>query len=109
MKKQTYILVIAVFLVSMSCQFLIPNTDSNRDGVVISSCAEVVSAVRNVQPRGIPQALLDTGIKQGDEFNVNEYFKVLPHLSMQDGYLLDYVYQVDGLGAYPILYAHPVD
>jgi hypothetical protein len=109
MKKQTYLLVLAVFVVSMSCQFLIPTTDSNRDGVVISSCADAVSAVRSVQPRGIPQALLDTGIKQGEEFDVNEYFKALPHLSMQDGYLLDFVYQVDGLGAYPILYARPVD
>jgi hypothetical protein len=28
---------------------------------------------------------------------------------MQDGYSLDYVYQVDGLGAFPILYALPDD
>jgi hypothetical protein len=53
--------------------------------------------------------LLETGIKQGGEFDVNEYFKVLTHISMQDEYSLDYVYQVDGLGAYPILYALPVD
>jgi hypothetical protein len=44
---------------------------------------------------------------QAGEFDVNEYFKVLTHISMQDGYSLDYVYQLDGLGAYPILYALP--
>jgi len=89
---------------SLACQFLIP---SNRDGTVISACTEIVKAVRGVQPGGAPQALLETGIKQGDEFDVNDYFDVLPHLSMQEGYSLDYVYQVDSLGAYPILYALP--
>jgi hypothetical protein len=68
-----------------------------------------VAAVRTLQPTGIPQALLETGVKQGDEFDVNDYFKVLTNISMQDGYSLDYVYQVDGLGAYPILYARPND
>lgn len=109
MKKQIYFLVLAVFVVSMSCQFLIPTAPSNRDGAVISSCADIVSAVRSLQPRGIPQALLETGIKQGDEFDVNKYFKALAHISMQEGYALDYVYQSDGLGAYPILYARPTD
>jgi hypothetical protein len=28
---------------------------------------------------------------------------------MQDGYVLDYVYQNDGLGGYPLLYPRPVD
>jgi hypothetical protein len=44
-----------------------------------------------------------------DAFDVNNYFKVLPHLSMQDGYALDYVYRLDGLGSFPYLYARPVD
>ncbi len=109
MKRQTYFLVLIVFLFSMACQLLFPTTDTDRDGVVISSCADVVSAVRRLQPTNTPQALLETGIKQGGEFDVNEYFEALTHISMQDGYLLDYVYQVDGLGAYPILYALPVD
>jgi len=77
--------------------------------MVISTCTDVVKAVRGIQPGGAPQTLLETGVKQGDEFDVNEYFDVLTHISMQDGYSLDYVYQVDSLGAYPILYARPVD
>ena len=28
---------------------------------------------------------------------------------MQDGYTLDYVYQNDSLGGFPLVYAHPVD
>jgi len=108
MKKQMVIPVIATFLFSMACQLLFP-TSTNRDGIVISSCADVVQAFRGVQPGGVPQALLETGIKQGDEFDINEYFKVFTHISMEEGYTLDYVYQVDSLGAYPILYAHPAD
>lgn len=108
MKRQTIFLVLVILLFSLACQFLFPTT-SDRDGVIITACANVVKAVRNIRPGGAPQALLETGVKQGGEFDVNEYFKALTHLSMQEGYTLDYVYQVDGLGAYPILYARPAD
>jgi hypothetical protein len=54
-----------------------------------------------------PQHLLDTGIKRGDEFDANGYFTVLNHISMQDGYLLDYVYISESLGGSPLLYARP--
>ncbi len=47
--------------------------------------------------------------KTGGEFDVNEYFSVLDHLSMEPGYVLDYVYVYDGMGGYPILYARPED
>jgi len=68
-----------------------------------------VAAVGDVQPGDIPDHLLETGIKQGDEFDANQYFDVLTHVSMQEGYVLDYVYQTDSLGAFPLLYARPVD
>ena len=104
MKKQTIFLLLGVFIASLACQTLIP---TSRDGTVISGCSDIVTAVNEIQPTDIPQALLKTGVKQGDEFDVNDYFKVLQHISMQDGYSLDYVYQVDSLGAYPVLYALP--
>lgn len=50
-----------------------------------------------------------TGKKQGNEFDVSQYFNVLTHISMREGYALDYVYQKDDLGGYPILYARPLD
>jgi hypothetical protein len=105
MKKQSYFILFAVLLSSLACQFLIPS----RTGTVISNCAEIVSGVANLQTGDIPQHLFDTGIKQGNEFNVNQYFDVLTHISMQDGYILDYVYQNDSLGGFPLVYAHPVD
>jgi hypothetical protein len=107
MKKQIVFLVLAVFAISLACQVFAPPTVTTREGTVISDCAETVSAMTDIQPGKIPQVLLETGVKQGGEFNVNDYFKVLTHLSMQKGYSLDYIYQVDGLGAYPLLYALP--
>ena len=50
-----------------------------------------------------------TGEKRGDEFDVSQYFDVLNHISMREGYALDYVYQNDDLGGYPLLYARPMD
>lgn len=48
-------------------------------------------------------------VKQGTEFDVNQYFKVLTHLQMKPGYVLDYVYHYDGMGGLPKLYARPSD
>lgn len=108
MKKRTVFLLLVSFLLSLSCQFLFPTT-TDRDGTIVSACTDVVQAFRGVQPGTIPPSLLETGTKQGGEFDVNDYFKAFTHISMEQGYTLDYVYQVDGLGAYPILYARPVD
>ena len=89
--KKRIIALLMVFAVSLACQAFTPPIE--REGTVISDCAAKVRAVIEIQPTKIPQALLETGIKQGDEFNANDYFKVLTHISMQEGYSLDYVYQ----------------
>jgi hypothetical protein len=68
-----------------------------------------VSAVAGLQAGDIPEQLFNTGIKQGGEFDANQYFSVLTHISMQEGYALDYVYENDGMGGYPLLYVRPVD
>lgn len=107
MKKQISVLVALAFVISLACQFFAPPT--KRAGTAISNCAEIVRAVIALQSSDIPEHLMETGTKQGGEFDVNEYFTVLKHVSMQDGYTLDYVYPVDFLGAFPYLYARPVD
>jgi len=89
--KKRIVALLMVFAVSLACQAFTPPIE--REGTVISDCAAKVRAVIEIQPTKIPQALLETGIKQGDEFNANDYFKVLTHISMQEGYSLDYVYQ----------------
>ncbi len=105
MKKPTIFALLLVFASSLACQFLTPT----RPGTVILSCAEIVSAIAHIQAGEIPQHLFETGKKQGKEFDVHRYFDVLTHISMQEEYALDYVYQIDSLGGYPLLYAHPVN
>jgi hypothetical protein len=65
--------------------------------------------MNNLQAGTIPESLWTTGKKSGDELDVNQYFNVLTHISMRHGYALDYLYQIDDLGGYPLLYARPVD
>lgn len=105
MKKPTTLLFLLLLIVTQACQSIAPS----RPGTRISDCPEIIFEIRNLQAGDIPQYLLLTGKKQGGEFDVSQYFDVLTHISMQDGYALDYVYQNDDLGGYPLLYARPVD
>jgi len=99
-------LLLGVVIFSLACQALFP---PNRDGVVITDCAGILDSISSVQPGDIPQQLMDSGIKTGGEFDANDYFNVLSHVSMQEGYVLDYVYPVDSLGTRPVLYARLED
>jgi hypothetical protein len=47
--------------------------------------------------------------KIGTEFDVNRYFSVLDHLSMQPGYILDWVYYYEFIGGEPVIYARKSD
>jgi hypothetical protein len=105
MKKPTFILILLFCFSSFSCHSL----GSSRPGMVMSDCSRIVSEVRALQPGTIPAHLLLTGKKRGDEFDVNQYFEPLSHIAPREGYVLDYVYQDDGLTGYPWLYARPVD
>jgi len=105
MRYQSPVFLLVIFIFSVACQFLSPA----RPGAVIADCADTVAALGDAWPGDIPQHLLDTGTKRGDEFDANQYFNVLTHLSMQEGYALDYVYQSDSLGGFPLLYARPAD
>lgn len=72
---------------------------------------EVVDAFAGLNgSQDLPDHLMqEDAEKNGSEFDVNEYFAVLDHLSMEPGYVLDYVYIYDGMGGYPVLFARPED
>jgi hypothetical protein len=58
----------------------------------------------------LPAYLTEGGTRQREgEFDANETFSVLSHLSMEPGYVLDYVYVSASLAGWPLLYARPVD
>lgn len=70
----------------------------------------VVDNLRAIQPVGIPEHLQEYDcVKTGEDFDVNDYFSVLPHLSMEPGYVLDYVYFYDFMGGRPIIYVREAD
>jgi hypothetical protein len=104
MKRPAIFLLLIFFASSLACQFLAPS----RPGTVISACSTIVSEISNLQTGTIPEYLSTTGKKGGEELDVNQYFNVLTHISMREGFTLDYVYQIDSLGGYPLLYARPV-
>ena len=41
--------------------------------------------------------------KKAGDFNVESYFTVMKHMSMEPGYRLDYVYHYDWMGGYSVL------
>ena len=58
----------------------------------------------------LPDYLIEGGARQrAGEFDANETFSVLSHVSMEPGYVLDYVYFSEFAGGEPLLYARPVD
>ena len=57
------------------------------------------------QGLGMPAHLSKApAIKLETDFDVNRYFTVLNHLSMESGYQLDYAYNFSSIGGLPILY-----
>jgi hypothetical protein len=79
--------------------------------VSVYSWQSTISAMDSLQSAEVPDHLLvEDAVKTGDEFDVNDYFTVLTHLSMEPGYVLDYVYCYDdSFAGGPAVYARPVD
>jgi hypothetical protein len=85
-----------------------------QNSKAITSAQSTVDALASVQPSGaIPDHFTidyhGDVVRNEDDFDVNVYFGALTHLSMEPGYVLDYLYQMDGLGGAPFIYARPVD
>ena len=75
--------------------------------IITDECRAVVDGIYNLQ-EGLefPEHLLDENlIKQSSDFDPNQYFSVLRHLSMESGYKLDFLYFGDELGGLPLVYA----
>ncbi len=73
----------------------------------LSPCQKTVADVAALwMDYSLPEHLLEPdAVKTGQEFDVNAYFSVLDHLSVQPGYMLDYVYDYGGSGGSPVIYA----
>ncbi len=93
-----------------------PPTTTTLSQDALPSAQAAVNALVAAQPSGdIPQhfladmpATVDVVRIDGD-FDVNAYFGVLTHLSVEPGWVIDYLYQADGMGGRPFIYARPAD
>jgi len=56
-----------------------------------------------------PSYLVKGDGKKGGEFDANQYFSVLDQLSLQEGFVLDYLYYPGQIGGEPILYPRRSD
>ena len=101
--KKHLVLLLMVFLASLSAC----GKDAPDYG-----CSEAFSALSPVyQDMGIiPEHFrVENPVENGTEFDPNRFIDALTHLSLEPGYVLDYVYTYDGMGGYPTLFARPVD
>jgi hypothetical protein len=69
-----------------------------------------VQAVAALRDRGYLSLDFLRGLVEGTEegFDANEYFSVLSHLSIEDGYTLGYLYYLEeDFGGHPVVHARP--
>lgn len=110
-KNRALVTVILLSFVAVSCS--LPFSLSNFFGGQASSGggseeyqADVDSLRSMTRGMDIPAQLLEASQpRPADAFDPNQLLIPLDHLTLEPGYTLDYFYHVDGLGAYPLLYA----
>ena len=109
MNKFSMIAIVALISAMLACQAIIPTQPPTGDSDL--DCHETTVAVNDLwSGLTFPQYFREANpARQGDEFDPNRYFVAFTHLTMQDGYVLDYVYHQDGMGGYPLLYARLAD
>jgi hypothetical protein len=76
---------------------------------VTSLCETNVKSVQEIK-KGltIPDHFYDEEVVKTDEdFDVNSYFDILEHLSVEPGYYIDYVYFWGFSAQWPVIYASP--
>jgi hypothetical protein len=99
--RSTCIAAAALFLLSAACP---PD-----DRLVPENAQVTVNAVSNLNIAPLPEHLMaPEPARRGDEFDVSEYFSVLDHLSVRDGYIVNWIYRWDTMGGAPCLYSRPV-
>ncbi len=76
-----------------------------------TTCRESIDGVRALtQDLGLPDHFLQGNpTKTSEDFDVNSLLSALDHLTVTQGYTLDFVYFADGLGGKPVIYSRAID
>jgi hypothetical protein len=93
--------------VACSCPFNLSDWFGKKETSDTEAWQSTVTELKSlVQEQQIPDFLIDPEMPQeGEAFDPNQLLEPLTHLRLTPGYTLDFVYQFDGMGGYPILYA----
>jgi len=94
-------------VIPVAAQDPTPMETSEDDLMTVCRDAVEGMAVLTADLRMPDHLLVENPAKTAEDFDVNAYFDVLDHLTVEEGYFLDYVYQVDFMGGYPVLYVLP--
>ncbi len=96
--------ILGLYLLTLACSLSRPTPTPSQEAIEAQRTVDAMVALK--RDLEFPEHFREgDAARTGDEFDVNQYFTVLQHLSMEPGYVLDYVYHLDALGGLPILYA----
>lgn len=111
MKNSMKLFIKSVMLVGLS--FLLISCISQKKHDLTEECSVIIDAEYQMKKDLLfpDHFYVEGGVapREGD-FDPNEYFQILPHLSIEPGYVLDYLYSFsDYWGGSPIIYARKID
>ena len=103
-----YKIILLLILLGMGVMSAQSNPSGNTSEMA-TVFQEQIDAMRAAQPNDLPDHFMDgtAASRQEGDFDPNVYFSIFTHVSMDPGYVLDYVYRGDHLGGNPVLYARP--
>lgn len=102
------VLLVPLWLAAAACLLSRPTPTPSQGAIEAQRTVDAMAALK--RDLKFPEHFKSgDAARTGDEFDVSQYFTVLQHLSMEPGYVLDYVYQRDPLGGFPVLYARKAE
>jgi hypothetical protein len=103
---------IRIFIILSIQIFYFLGTSCSKDWQAVKSCQNTVKAMKSLTENfqiTPPHLLKKDSVRTEIGFDINLYFFVLNHLSMQPDFTLDYVYYFGSGGGEPVLYARHID
>lgn len=103
-RYQIMIIIILLGLISSACSLSFLSGDNqNEIAEALQEDVDQLSVLFDAQK--LPEHFItENPVRTGNEFDVMSIFTTLDHLTMAEGYVLDYVYNYQSIGGVPLLY-----